>query len=99
MLFVARLALALGKSIRWVENLDAGELLTWQMVDAVHPFGDKRADIRNGILADMMRAANGNDPIGAEKYIWGRVGPEEKPQEFTEDDVTDLFGFNFGENS
>ena len=48
------MALALGWSIRQVEALDATELDEWAAYYSVEPWGEERADLRNGILCALL---------------------------------------------
>jgi hypothetical protein len=55
------LALALGKSVRWLrQNMDARELAEWMAYDRLSPIDPQwRADLRMALLRSTLLAANG----------------------------------------
>lgn len=93
--FDARMALALGKSIKWVhKKISAREMLRWQMINARFPIGDDRSDMRAGMVCEHLRAFNGAETIGLDKYVLGRK--PDPPQEVTDENVADLLGLTVG---
>ena len=51
---MVRLALALGKTIREIEALDARELAEWMAYARLEPFGPLQEDFRAGQIAAMV---------------------------------------------
>lgn len=60
MMFRHRLALALGMTISEMNlRMSAGELNQWRAFERLAPFGDIRADLRNGVLCTIVSNALG----------------------------------------
>lgn len=57
--FWFRLALALGMSIRQVQqNVDSAEFSEWIAYCNIEPFGEERADLRSAIVASTIANCN-----------------------------------------
>ncbi len=73
--FWFRLAMHLGMSVKQAQaSIDSREFSEWLAYDEVEPFGERRADLRSGIIAATV--ANVSRPKGRRVY---------KPKDFMPD--------------
>lgn len=66
---MARLALALHKSLAEVRKLSARELAIWRVVDVMHPIGARRGDLRTALLAAAIRRGLGAHSTKLEAFL------------------------------
>lgn len=58
-LFLFRLALALGKTVRQLlTELDSKEITEWQAYDAITPIGPERGDVQAALVATVLVNVN-----------------------------------------